>query len=90
MGSFPFCLQPPSHCFWPGGIAAGSHSGEDCVSVAGIVALSPEATQSQAHSFVSLDHSDKFTSGRSLRLHLHMWLVADLGRCTLRECGCQG
>src|SRR5882762_6411800 len=45
---FSLRLQPQFYCFSPGGAC----SGKDSVCVAGVAPLSPDATQSPAHSLV--------------------------------------
>jgi len=45
---FSLRLQPQFYCFSPG----GAGSGKDSVCVAGVAPLSPDATQSPAHSLV--------------------------------------
>jgi len=39
--------------------------------------------------FGAFDRPDELAPRRALRLHLHQRLAADLGRCTLGECGCR-
>jgi hypothetical protein len=58
-----------------------------CVSAAGVAPLRRYAVTSPQPG--ALDHSDEFAAHRFFRLYLNQWLIADLWRRTLSECGCR-